>query len=132
MLGFEITEQPPSEVVVDEMFTFAFNCPYTSRSFSDVLKKFTPNNSFATAKLVDLPTLEDIEDETYTMGSLRAQFSDDISDRILRFEIGIRKPGSYKVLISIHGKTSDWNTSVHYPVISDLWTDEIYVRVPIL
>lgn len=132
MLGFEITEQPPSKVIVNEIFSFAFHCPITSRSFSKILKTFTPNNSFATAKLVDLPTLEDIEDDTYILGCLRAQFSENVADRILRFEIGIRKPGAYKILISIHGKTSDWNTSVHYPVISDLWTDEIYVCVPTL
>lgn len=129
MLGFEITEQPPSRVVVDEIFTCAFHCPYSSRNFSDILKFFKPNNSFATAKLVDLPTLQDIDDETYTLGKLRAQFSDEVNDRILRFQIGIRKPGSYKLLLSIHAKSSDWNTSVHYPVISDLWTDEIYVCV---
>lgn len=130
MLGFEITEQPPSRVVVDEIFSCAFHCPYTSRSFSEILKNFTPNNSFATAKLVDLPTLENIDDDSYTLGSLKAQFSDNVADRIMRFEIGIRKPGSYKLLLAIHGKTSDWNTSLHYPVISDLWTDEIYVCVP--
>lgn len=129
MLGFEITEQPPSRVVVDEIFTCAFHCPYTSRTFSDILKSFTPKNSFATAKLVELPTLEDIDDENYTLGNLRAHFSANIQDRFLRFQIGIRKPGSYKLLLSIHAKSSDWNTSLHYPVISDLWTDEIYVCV---
>lgn len=130
MLGFEITEQPPSRVVVDEIFTCAFHCPYTSRSFSDILKSFTPDNSFATAKLVDLPTLEDIDDVTYILGNFKAHFSDNVADRILRFQIGIRIPGSYKLLLSIHAKSSDFDTNIHYPVISDLWTDEIYVCVP--
>lgn len=57
-----MTEQPVSEVEVDQKFSFAFFCPYKACTFSGVLKKVTPMNSFATAKLVNLETHEDHED----------------------------------------------------------------------
>lgn len=132
MQELRMTEQPVSEVEVDQKFSFAFFCPYTTCPFSGVLKKFTPMNSFATAKLVNLETHEDHEDDSYILGRPQANLSDDVTDRVIRFEIEIRVPGSYRILISMHGKTSDPNTPIHYPVLADLWTEDIRVCVSTL
>ena len=132
MQDLRMTEQPESEVEVGQMFSFAFFCPYTTRTFSGVLKRFTAMNSFATAKLVNLQTHEDHEDDSYILGRPDAGLSANVTDRVLRFEIGIRVPGSYRILISMHGKTSDPNTPLHYPVLADLWTEDILVCVSIV
>lgn len=122
-------EQPETEVEVGQMFSFAFFCPYITRTFSGVLKWFTPRNSFARAKLVNLQTQEDHDDDSYILGRPEADLSDDVTDRVLRFEIGIRVPGFYRILISMHRETSDPNTPVHYQVQADLWTEDILVCV---
>ena len=63
------TEQPESEVEVDQSFClFAFFCPYTTCTFLGVLKRFSPMNSFATAKLVNLETHKDHEDGSDSSG----------------------------------------------------------------
>lgn len=73
-----MTQQPPEEVDVDEMFSFTFYCPFTTRTFSNAIKRFTYMNSFATAKLVNMDTQED-EDEAYILGrpvrTSRTEFS---------------------------------------------------------
>lgn len=127
MQELQMTEQPTSEVEVDQKVWSAFFCPYTTRTFSGVLKRFTPMNSFATTKLVNLQTHEDHEDGSYILGRPGANLSDDITDRTMRFEIGIRLSGLYRIIISMHGKTSNPNTLLHYPVLADLWAEEIRV-----
>lgn len=89
-------------------------------------------NSFATVKLVNLETHEDHEDASYILGRSEADLSKDVTNRVIRFEIGIRVPGSYRILISMHGKTSDPNTPLHYPALADLWTEDIRVCVSTL
>lgn len=58
-------------------------------------------NSFAIAKLTNLETREDYGDDSQILGHSGANLSDDITDRVIRFDIGIRVPGSYKILISL-------------------------------
>lgn len=84
-------------------------------------------NSFATAKLVNLETDEDHEDEAYILGQSRVTFANNVADRIIRFQIGIRVPGEYRILISLHGKTSSPDTALHYSVQADLLTEVICV-----
>lgn len=127
MQGIEITEQPSQEVEVDKMFSFSFFCPFTTLSFSNEVKWFNRMNSFATAKLVNLETDEDHEDEAYILGQSRVTFANNVADRIIRFQIGIRVPGEYRILISLHGKTSSPDTSLHYSVQADLLTEVICV-----
>ena len=124
-----MVEQPPQEVEVDEMFSFTFHCPFTTRTISNEIKRFTLMNSFATAKLVNMDTQEHHEDDTYILGRPQAQFSSNTQDRILRFNMGIRIPGSYKILIAMNGKTSDPKTALHYSVLAEVWTEEIIVSV---
>lgn len=54
-------------------------------------------------------------------GAPGANPSDEVTDRVLRFKI--------RILISMHGKTSDPNTPLHYPALTDLWTEDTRVCV---
>ena len=47
--------------------------------------------------------------------------------RVMRFEIGFRLSGLYRIIISMHEKTSDPNTPLHCLVLADLWAEEIRV-----
>lgn len=84
-------------------------------------------NSFATAKLVSLETHKDHEDGSDSSGHPGANLSNDITDKVMRFEIGIRVPRSDRIVISMQGKTNDPNNPLHYSVLAEVWTEEICV-----
>lgn len=65
---------------------------YTTQTSSEVLKKFTSMNSFATAKLMNLKTHEDHKGSSYILGQPRANLSDDVMDRVIKFEVRIYNP----------------------------------------
>ena len=60
-----MTKEQLSNFEVDQKFLFAFVYLYTTCTFSEVLKMFTIMNSFATAKLINLETYENHEDNLY-------------------------------------------------------------------
>lgn len=72
------------------------------------------------AKLVNLGTQEAHDDKTCGLGPPEANFSDDIADRVIDFDIGVRIPGLYRILVSLHGKMSGPHIALHYPGLSGL------------
>lgn len=65
---------PEAEAEVVQTFSFTFFCPYNTRTFSRMLKRFAAMNHFATTKLVKLKTHKHHE-EKYLFGIALRQTS---------------------------------------------------------
>lgn len=64
-----------------------------------------------------------------TVRGVLRQIFNDITDKVMRFEIGIRVPRFDRIVISMQGKTNDPNNPLQYSVLAEVWTEEIFVCV---
>lgn len=80
---------PEAEAEVVQTFSFTFFCPYNTRTFSRMLKRFAAMNHFATTKLVKLKTHKHHEDEICIWDCPKANLFIEARNRVIKFEISI-------------------------------------------
>lgn len=90
-------EQPASQIEVDQKFCLHFSVftqlalasHITVSTFSEELKRFILINGFIRIRLIWLEIYKSNEDDSYILGYLKANLSNDNVNRVIKLEIRI-------------------------------------------